>query len=154
MFLSRMSMIAWQFSVMKTSVKRTVGEIIWKVGRKSWCPNCMIGYLTHCHTNERKRKRGKTHSTVGNYHNHFPRTRLAVVFHVKCQVIIDDLLTAFVIIPGRITNTTRSSNLVTSAAKGYTWFVFAYMENPVMRVMVVVVELGNFVKEFLLICCE
>jgi hypothetical protein len=64
-------------------------------------------------------KRGKTHSTVGNYHNHFPRTRLAVVFHVKCPVIIDDLLTAFVISPG-ITKNIRSSNLVMSTAAGYT----------------------------------
>ncbi len=53
-----------------------------------------------------------------------------------------------------ITNNTRSSNLVTSATEGYKCFNFAFMENSVMAVMVVTVELGNFVQEFILICCE
>jgi hypothetical protein len=98
-------------------------------------------------------KIGKTNSTVSSYHDHFPRTRLAVVFHVKCWVIIDDLLTAFVISPV-IANNTRSSNLITSATEGYRCFNLAFMENSVLTVMVVVVELGNFVQEFILICCK
>ncbi len=44
---------------------------------------------------ERIWKRGKTHKTLSNCHNHFPRTNPGVVCHVKGWVIFDDVVHCF-----------------------------------------------------------
>jgi hypothetical protein len=93
----------------------------------------------------------KTHSTIDDVHNHFPRTGLYVVFHVKHDVLfsvvvdcVNHLLSPFVISPGSFSNN-RSSDLVLSALEGNTRLLFVFLQDSITTVLVILVVLSNFV---------
>ncbi len=77
-------------------------------------------------------EKGKTHSTIEDIHNHFPRTGLYMVFHVKHDVLfnvvvdcVDHLLAHFVISPGSFSET-RSSDFVLSVLEGNKRFFLCF----------------------------
>ncbi len=104
-------------------------------------------------------KEGKTHSTIDNMHNHFPRTGLYVGFHVKHDVLfgvvvdcVDHLLARFVIGPGSFSNT-RSSDLVLSALEGNKRLLFVFLQDSIITLLVILVVISNFVHHFISISC-